>query len=151
MQQLCQSKYEQELSEQELNFFQQRINYSNASRQSFDQTTLVPLTVINFIENLEIRQQLYDQYKTIAEQAKVDLYNLNLQTALEQRHKATLKYEDQMNKLSSDHTLVETTKLSSSMRNLIEERCKKIDERVQCIYKYKLERFLLKSNMKRHA
>ncbi|CAF4521064.1 unnamed protein product, partial [Rotaria magnacalcarata] len=38
---------------------------------------------------------------------------------------------------ASQHTLNNNEKLSSTLVHLINERCNKISERIQCIYKHK--------------
>ncbi|CAF4504986.1 unnamed protein product, partial [Rotaria magnacalcarata] len=45
---------------------------------------------------------------------------------------------------ASQYTLNNNEKLSSTLVQLINERCNKIGERIQSIYKFKLENFLSK-------
>ncbi|CAF4614821.1 unnamed protein product, partial [Rotaria socialis] len=98
MKQLCLKRDEKETTEQELKFLQERINHFNALDQTFEHSA-----IIDSIENVEIRQQLQQQYRKIIQQAKTDFYFLSLQTAEEQRTRARLNYDNEVNKMYSIH------------------------------------------------
>ncbi|CAF4183307.1 unnamed protein product, partial [Rotaria magnacalcarata] len=93
MKQLCLKRDEKETTEQELKFLQERIDHFNVRDQSFEHSA-----IIDSIENIEIRQQLQQQYRKIIQQAKTDFYFLSLQTAEEQRTRARLNYDNEVNK-----------------------------------------------------
>ncbi|CAF5013944.1 unnamed protein product, partial [Rotaria sp. Silwood1] len=97
--QLCHRKYEQEITEQELKFLQQQMIYYNSSKQSFENSPIAQSPLINSIENSEIRQELLNRYKAIAEQSKAQLSAFYLKTAEEQRNEFRKKYLDEMKKM----------------------------------------------------
>ncbi|CAF3845136.1 unnamed protein product [Rotaria sp. Silwood1] len=141
--QLCHRKYEQEMTEQELKFLQQQMIYYNSSKQSFENSPIAQSLLINSIENSEIRQELFNRYKAVAEQSKAQLSAFYMKTAEEQRNEFRKKYHDEMKKMWSDHrTLTDNDKLPMNMLYLINERCKKIGERLQLIYKFKSQPFV---------
>ena len=146
--QLCRKRDEKETTEQELKFLQERIDHFNASDQSFQHSAIIESTaIIDSIENVEIRQQLQQQWRKIIEQAKADICMLSLKTAEEQRTRATLNYDNQVNKMYSIHNnALDFTILPLKMIDLIHEHCRMIGERIQSVYKYKIECFRLKSN-----
>ncbi|CAF4617011.1 unnamed protein product, partial [Rotaria socialis] len=67
MKQLCLKRGEKETAEQELKILQERIDHFNAPDQSFEHSA-----IIDSIENIEIRQQLQQQWRKIIQQAKAD-------------------------------------------------------------------------------
>ncbi|CAF4976418.1 unnamed protein product [Rotaria magnacalcarata] len=148
MKQICQSKYEQETSEHEYEFLEQQIAYYNLPSQSFECSTISHHPSIDSIQNLTIREALMKQFKEVAIQSRNALFNLYLESAEDQREEYQKKHEASVKKMdASQRTLNENEKLSSTLVQLINERCNKISERIQSIYKFKLENFLSKSNL----
>ncbi|CAM4969512.1 unnamed protein product [Rotaria socialis] len=127
--QLCHSKYEQEMTEQEFNFLQQQIIYYKSPSQSFENSPIAQSRLINSIQNSELQQQLFNQYKQIAVQSKALLLDFYIKTAEEQRNEYRKKYNEDVKKMWSDHrTLPDNENISLPMLDLINERCKKIDK-----------------------
>ncbi|CAF3011673.1 unnamed protein product [Rotaria sp. Silwood2] len=148
LKQLCRSKYEQEMTEQELIFLQQQITYFNSPSQSFENSSIAQSTIINSLENPEIRQQLLNQYKAIAENSKHQLSALCIKAAEEQRDKYKKQHDNNVKQMWSDrHAAADHEKIPLFMIDLINERCKKIGESIQSIYKFKVQCFLSKSNL----
>jgi len=138
MKQLCCSKYEQEITEQEFHLVQQKITYYNASCQSFECSPIYQLTLIDSIQNPDIRQQFIERYKETSERARNAILNLYMKAAEEQRDEYRKKFDANMKKMWSDrHSSSVNEKIPLIMINLIEQRYKKISERIQCIYKFK--------------
>ncbi|CAF3523037.1 unnamed protein product [Rotaria socialis] len=120
--QICQSQYEQETSEQEYELLKQKIAYYN------------------------LPKALKKQFKEVAIQSRITLFNMYLKSAEDQREAYKKKHEANVKKMdASQHTLNKNEKLSSIFLQLINERCNKISERIRCIYKCKSESILLKS------
>ncbi|CAF1293754.1 unnamed protein product [Adineta ricciae] len=136
---ICQSEYERETAEQELNFLQQQITYSNSSSQSFEYSLIAHDPLIDSIENLDTRQHLYQQYKQVAEQARANLFTFYMKTAKEQRDEYKNKHESNLQKMWNAYrsTSSDNEKISTSMLDLIHQRCMKINERIKCVYKFK--------------
>ncbi|CAF5222585.1 unnamed protein product, partial [Rotaria magnacalcarata] len=101
--------------------------------------------IIDSIENVEIRQLLQQQWRKIIEQAKADFCMLSLKIAQDQRSRANLNYDNQVNKMYSIHdNASDFTILPLKMIDLINEHCRMIGERIQSVYNYKIECFRLK-------
>jgi len=140
MKNLCSSKYAQETAEQEVNLLQQKINYYNSPAQSFESSTLAQVTLIDSIQNATIRQQLFNRYKETTEKFKAKMFALYMKTAEDQRDEFNQKYEADVKKMWSDRrSFPENEKIPLIMIELIEQRCKKISERIKCIYKFKVQ------------
>jgi hypothetical protein len=138
MNRICQSKYEQETTEQEHEFLKKQVAYYHLPNQSYDASSLSHSPLIDSIENPSVRRALQQQFKQIAEQSRATLFNLYLKTAEDQREEYKKKYETDIiqmrsNQYSDDHA----QKLSPIMIQLINERCEKNSERIKCIYKFK--------------
>lgn len=146
MKQSCLKRDEKETTEQELKFLQEHIDHFNASDQSFEHSAIMESTaMIDSIENIEIRQQLQQQWRKIIQQAKADFCMLSLNVAEEQRNRANLHYDNEVNKMYSiHHNALDFTILPLKMIDLINECCRIIAERIQLVYNYKIECFHLK-------
>jgi hypothetical protein len=145
MNEVCQSQYEQETTEQELNFLKKQIAYYNLPGQSFQCcSSIAHSPFIDSIENSIVRQELFKQFKEIAEQSRAALFNVYLKSAEDQRKEYKKKYEADVKKMFlSQRSLNDKEKISSMMIQLINQRCQKINERIKCIYKFKTESFNL--------
>ena len=138
MKQLCQRKYQEETTEHEYHLLKHKIDYYNSPSQSFECSTIAQSTLIDSIQNPDIRQELFNQYKGIAEQTRAELFQLYLKIAEDQRDEYKKKYEDGMKKIWSDHQSISGhQKMPPIMIHLIDQRCEKISERIKCLYKFK--------------
>ena len=138
MAEICQSQYEQETSEQEYVFLKQQIAFYNLPSQSFECSKIFQHLPIDSIQDLTVREALMKQLKEVAIQSRNSLFNIYLESAEDQREEYKTKHEANVKKMdASQHTLNNNEKLSSTFIQLIHERCNKICERIQCIYKYK--------------
>jgi hypothetical protein len=146
MKQLCQSKYAQETAEQEYHLLKQQIAYYNLPSQSFDSSPIAHSTLIDSIEDREIRQIFFQQYKEVAEQSRASLFAIYMKSAEDQQQEHKKKYEADIEKMfSSQHSLNNKEKLSSMMIHIINECCNKTSERIQCIYQFKAQSIFSKS------
>ncbi|CAF3695481.1 unnamed protein product [Rotaria socialis] len=147
MTQICRNQYEQETSEQEYELLKQKIAYYNLPSQSFECSTISHHPCIDSIQNLTVREALMKQFKDVAIQSRITLFNMYLKSAEDQREEYKKKHEVNIKKMdASQHTLNNNEKLSSTLVQLINERCNKISQRIQYIYKHKRESFQSKSN-----
>ena len=87
MKQICQSKYEQETTEQEYYLLQEQINYFNLPNQSFEHSPLAQSTLLDSVANPNIRQQLFQQYRENAVQSRANVFHLYLKSTEDQRGK----------------------------------------------------------------
>ena len=137
---LCHSKYEQETSEQEYNFIQQQIAYYNSPNQSFQCSYSSRMKMIGSIPNPNVQRQLSQQYKDIAEQSRLKMFNLYLKTADEEKRRSKKNYEAEEKKMWTDRRAVSGNEpIPLAMIDLIEQRCKKISDRIEYIYQYKAQ------------
>ncbi|CAF3964074.1 unnamed protein product [Rotaria sp. Silwood1] len=147
MKQLCCSKYEQELTKQEFDLLQQKINYYNSPCQSFECSSICQSELIDSIQDSNIRQELFNQYKEIAKQSRLDMFNLYLKSAKIQMDECKKKFDTDMKKLWYDRrSSCDNEKISPFMIDLIEQRCNKIGDRIQCTYIFKAKSICVKHN-----
>lgn len=141
MKEICQSEYEKETTKQELNFLKQQITYYNLPSQSFQCSSIAHSSLIDSIENPILRQELFGEFEQIANQSRTTLFNVYLKSAEDQKQEHKTKHETNVMKMSSvdDHT----RKIPQIIVQLINQRCQKINERIQCIYRFKIESFKL--------
>lgn len=143
MREVCRSKYEQETTEQEYHFLKQQINYySHSPDQSFQSSPLgqsTTGTLMNLVENVDRRGQLFEQFKVIAEQARNDMFQVYIKSAEEQMKEYNQKYGDNVQKMWTAYRrpIDRNQTISQTMIQFITQRCHKIGERIQCIYKCK--------------
>ncbi|CAF4406564.1 unnamed protein product, partial [Rotaria magnacalcarata] len=137
MAEICQSKYEQETSEQEYGFLKEQISYYNLPSQSLTCSNIFNGPLFNSIQNIPLREELIQKCKDVAEQGRNNLFNIYFRSAEDQREEYKKKHEINVKKMNeSQYTLNQNEKLSSILIQLINERCNKIGERIQCIYKF---------------
>jgi hypothetical protein len=110
------------------------MNYYYSLDKSFDRPSKNLSSTIYSLKNYDTQQTSYHEYKKMVKSSEIILYNFYLKT--------NQKYSDESKEfdLSIKNELVPLT-----MINLINECCIKISERIQCIYQYKINCFLLKS------
>jgi len=139
MKEICQSKYEQEITEQEYHFLKKQIDYYNSPSQSFECSPIAKSTFIDSIQNPALRQQLFKQYKEVAEQARANMFTLYMTAAEEQRDDYKQKYDTNKKKMMDAYhsSIGSNEKIDSIMLGLIHQRCQKMSERIQCLYKFK--------------
>lgn len=140
MKEICQNKYEQEITEQEYNLLQQQIAYYNLPSQSFQSSPLAHSPLIESIQDPVLRQQLFKQYQEVAEQGRAKIFHLSIKTADDERIRAKNKYDTSVKNMWSNRDIsVPDEQIPFIMINLIHQRCIKISERIQCIYRFKAQ------------
>ncbi|CAF1263273.1 unnamed protein product, partial [Rotaria magnacalcarata] len=108
--------------------------------QSFECSTISHHPFIDSIQNLTVQEALMKQFKEVAIQSRITLFNMYLKSAEDQQEEYKMKHEANVKKMdASQHTLNKNEKLPSTFVQLINERCNKITERIICIYKFKSE------------
>ena len=134
MKEMCRDQYEQETAEQEYQLLQRQILQCNSSHPTFECAPIVPL------QTDVQRQQLLDQYQAIAIQSRTTLFEQYLTSAAEQRDTCRKNYEAYVKQMWSDRGAHDgTMKLLLVLIQLIDLRCQKIRERIQCIYQFKAQ------------
>ena len=143
MKQICQNNYARETSEQEYHLLKQQITYYNLPGQSFHSSSIAHSSLIDSIEDREIRQALLQQYQDVAVQSRESLFALYMQSAENQRQEFKKKFEVDVQKMfSSQRSTNGKETLSARMMELMNERCSKISERIRCIYQFRGQSFL---------
>lgn len=138
MKELCESKYKQETTEQAYILLQQHIADHNSTSQSFESSPIAQSTLIDSIQNVEIRRQLVNQYREVALQARANLFRRSAKSAQDEREEYQKNYEDCVKKMWTAHRSTEDNQhIPLNMIDLISQRCEKITKRIRCIYKFK--------------
>lgn len=147
MKEICQNKYEHATSEQEYQFIQQQINgHKNSFNQifqnsSFTQTISTLIAAHPSIDHMQ-QSQLLQQFQTIVDQARNDIFQLYTKILEDERKISRKKYEESLKKLWSIqyyHSKDHNQTVSPTMIQIIIERCTKVGERIDCIYKFKTQ------------
>ena len=140
MKDLCCSKYEQETTELEYNLLRQQIVYHDLPERSFDCSPISHCAAMDSIQNLDMRRQLTQHCKDIAEQSRLKMFDLYLKTADDEKKTYKKKYEAVEKKMWMDRRMApDDKKIPPIMINLIEHRCSKMSDRIKCIYQYKAQ------------
>ena len=138
MKQVCESKYKQETTEQEYILLQQHVAYHNSPSQSFESSPMAQSTLIDSIQNVDMRRQLMNQYREVALQTRANLFHMYTKSAQDEQEEYQKKYEDCVKKMWSAHRSTDDNQhIPLDMIDLISQRCEKITERIKCIYKFK--------------
>ncbi|CAF0991852.1 unnamed protein product [Didymodactylos carnosus] len=123
------------------------ITYYTSRDQSFECSSISHCATIDSIQNPEIRRQLFQRYKDIAEQSRLKMFQLYLKTAEEERNRCKKKYDTAEKKMWMDRRLAsDDEKIPPIMINLIEQRCSKMSNRIKCIYQYKAQSIGIESH-----
>ncbi|CAF1485637.1 unnamed protein product [Adineta ricciae] len=112
-----------------LKFKYERYNPNQYQIQLIKQICQTQSTIIESIQNAEIRQHLYNQYRETALQRRTSLFQLYLTTAEDEKQEFQKKYEENMKQLQSDERFIDgNADFSSILFQIIHERCEKIHE-----------------------
>ena len=140
MKNLCHRKYQQVTSEQAYNLLQRQIAYYTSPDQSIECSPISHGADFDSIQNTQMRRQLLHQYKEIAEHSRLKMFQLYLKTAEEERNTCRKDYDTTEKKMWMDRRLAsDVEKISPIMLHLIEQRRKKIRNRIKCIHQYKVQ------------
>lgn len=135
------------MTKHEANFLKQKIPLHIASHP-FEKESIAQLSIIDDICDPIIRQQLYRQYKDTAEQARIKMTNLSLKCAQEQRTRCQQQFDVEVEQMwNQEKTLSSKQQLTQIMRNLIDQRLTNITARIECLYKFKIQLYQIKSNI----
>ena len=138
MKQLCASKFEQEITEQEFHLLQHRIHSYNESSSTFDPSLISQARIIDSIQNPTIRQHFLEQFKETTERAQTLILSLYLKSAEEQKDESRKTFHRNINEMwSHRRSSPDHKKIPLIMINWIEQRYNQISERIRCIYKFK--------------
>lgn len=111
----------------------------------FDSLPFAHVPIFDSIDQIDIRQELYEQYQNIIKHARSNIVNVYLKSATAQMERYHREYNEGMkNFWQNQRSLPNTEKLSSPMIDFIERRSHIVAERIQCVYNYKMKLFLKK-------
>ena len=126
---ICEVKYALALLEQESQLLTEHVAYYN----SLDQSKL-----LDFIPKIGIHEQVMQQYKQIALEARAQLFELYRKSIQEEKTEYTNKHDDLMKEMWWNyHSDDVNYQMSVNMIELIDQRCQVIQQRLQCIYNFK--------------
>ncbi|CAF2088868.1 unnamed protein product [Rotaria magnacalcarata] len=90
-------------SEQEYEFLKQQIAYYNLPSQSFECSTISHHPLIDSIQNLTVREALKKQFKEVAIQSRITLFNIYLKSAEDQREEYKKKQAANIKKMDASY------------------------------------------------
>jgi len=133
------------MTKHELQLLKKQIAHHQSS-SSFDSLPISHVPLFDSINNANVRQQLYAQYRQVIEQSKMDMFNLYISSATTQTQHYQRQHNDQIEKMGLDQrSLPQDQKLTPVMIDLIEQRANIITERIKCIYNFKAETLSVQS------
>jgi len=148
MKRLCQLKYHQEMTKYEVNLLNEKILTYIPSHPFERESIIGQSSLIDRICNPRIRQQLYKQYKNVAEQARNNMMTVYMKCAEGQKQQCQIQYDIVLKEIyDMEKTLPSNQRLTKTMWNLIEQLLANISAHMECIYKFKRQLFHLKSNI----
>jgi len=97
---------------------------------------------MNHIQNEDIQkrqQQLYVQYRKVAEKAKEDMLQLYLSSAKTQMDHYQKQFNDERTQMrKKQDKLPLNEKLTKIMNDLLEKQLKNVSDSIKCVYNYKV-------------
>jgi hypothetical protein len=109
--------------------------------------SLPPL--IDTVNDIYIRQRLQDDHRKIIEQYKSEMMTVFIKIAEAHMAETQKLFDKEMAKMcQDDQSLPVHLRFTQIMLNLIESRLANMNEKVQCIYKYKMYHFFDKDPRK---
>jgi hypothetical protein len=148
MKHLCKLKRNQELTKYEVNLLKEKISTYLPSHPFERESIIAQSSLIDHISNPRIRQQLYEQYKNVAEQARTNMMTVYMKCAEGQKQQCQNQYDIGLKEIYDiEKTLLSHQRLTKAMWDLIEHILANISARIECVYKFKRQLFHLKSNI----
>jgi len=148
MQRLCKLKYNQETTTYEVNLLKEKISTHTPSHPFERESIIAQSSLIDRICNPTIRQQLYKQYKNVAEQARNNMMTVYMKCAEEQKQQCQVQYDIALKEIYDiEKTLSSNQQLTKAMWDLIKQLLVNISTQIECVYKFKRQLFHLKSNI----
>lgn len=136
--QLCCSKYRQELSEHELQSIQQEVNDAKSFDLAYISLSKFEFKFLDTIDDSAVKDKLFKEYYHVAQKARDEILKLCVRLAEKLRDEHRDSFNVGIKHMWSYRNLAPADeKIPFVMIQLIEQRCQKISERIQCIYKLK--------------
>ena len=134
------------MARHEMNLLKRGIPLHVAS-YSFENEPAAQSAFIDSINEPDIRQQLHKQYTNATEQAATDMMTAYMKSAEVQVYQSEKEFDVAIQEMWSVRKSLPPDQQSSQvMIDLIEQRCVNISKRLECMYKFKIELFHVKSN-----
>ncbi|CAF1427995.1 unnamed protein product [Adineta steineri] len=148
MKNLCKLKLNQEMTKHEVNLLKENILTYIPSHPFERESSIAQTSFIDRIHNPKIRQQLYKQYKNVAEQARNSMMTVYMNCAEGQKQQCQIQYDIGLKNIyDTENNHPSHQRLTKSMWDLIEHLSANITARIECLYKFKKQLFQLKSNI----
>ncbi|CAF4845295.1 unnamed protein product [Rotaria socialis] len=144
---LCKLKYEEAITKYHFNSLKQCIP-EHFTLNSTRNQLIGKSSVIDSIQDANMRKKLSKHYIQIVEQAKADIMILARDTAERQMRQYQKQYDMEMNQMWQHEKIIPTDqRLTSTMIDLMGKRLVNIDARTEYIYKCKAQLFQVKTNI----
>ncbi|CAF3999887.1 unnamed protein product, partial [Adineta steineri] len=130
--------YKQDVTREEVQLVKQRISHYNNSPRS--KLQISHPTFITTITKQDFQQQIINQLTNAVEQAKDDMLNLYVKTAeIQMEHYSKPYYDKELEKIYVErNSLPIDQKLTTIMRNLLEQRADNRKERIKYVNEFKI-------------
>ncbi|CAF2960762.1 unnamed protein product [Rotaria sp. Silwood2] len=139
------------MTKHEVNFLKVKIS-SHIVSQPFERQSIAKSSWIDGIRDSRTRQELYQRYKNVAEQARSNIMTAYIECAEGQKQQCQQQCQQQYDLAVKEirdiqKTLPSDQPLTEAMRNLIQPHLANISKCIECIYKLKAQLFHLKSKI----
>lgn len=132
-------KNNQEITKHEVKYFPLKIS-TYLTAHPFVNNSIVQLSLIDSSINSRIRQELYQQYKNVAEESQLKMMSIYMECAEKEMQQSQEQFDLQMKQLwEREKTFSSEEKLTPLMYNLINERLANITARIEYLYHYKVQ------------
>ncbi|CAF4165869.1 unnamed protein product [Rotaria sordida] len=147
MKRICKLKYNQEMTKCEVKLMKEKIA-SHLISHRFEHESIIKLSRINSIRESRTREELYKQFKNVAEQTRSNMMIAYMECAEGQKQQYQKQYDVAMKELHDIQEMHPSNQqLTEVMWNLIQQRLTNITSHIESIYKFKTQLFRLKSTI----
>lgn len=116
------------------------------SSPSFDSLPISHVSLFDSIDNADVREQLYTQYRQVIEQSGMDILNLYVNSGKTQMQHYQREHTNEIKRVwQVQRSLPLDSKLTDIMMDLLEKRVDVIVERIKCIYNYRAQSLAIHS------
>ena len=147
MKHLCKLNYNKEMAKREVNLLKEKIS-SHITSHPFQSESIAQSSLIDTVKDSCKRQQLYQQSKNVAEEARTQMMATYMECAEEQMKQCQKQHDIELKDIwNMQKSLPIDQQLTTLMQNLTEQRLVNITAQIECMYKFKTQLFRLKQTI----
>jgi hypothetical protein len=126
----------------EVDLFKQRVLYHHYS-DLFTSVRIPEPQALTTVRNDDVRQRLIYRYEQLLERTKADMLMIYIRTAEAKMEEYTEKFDSDYERFEQQQRIyLHDGKFTNRMSEIMEQRFKNIDERLQIIYDLKVRFFV---------